>query len=81
MDKSRNQIGLPFHGAKRVLANVLASESLLSVVRCIKFVIVRVSTRTSRIGKFRLHSFSKVKRSDEWREFRWEKTHYVRLRR
>ena len=31
------------------------------------------STRMSRKGKIRLHSFSKVKQSNGWREFRWEK--------
>ena len=40
MDKSPNQIDLPFHGAKRVAANVLASKSQLSADRCKKFVIV-----------------------------------------
>ena len=40
MDKSQNQTDLPFHKAKRVSVNVLASESRLSVDRCDKFVIV-----------------------------------------
>ena len=40
VDKSRYQIGLPFHGAKRVPVNVLASESRLSVDTCNKFMIV-----------------------------------------
>ena len=40
MDESWNQIGLPYHGAERVPATVLASESRLSVDRCNKFVIV-----------------------------------------
>ena len=37
---SCGQIGLPFHGAKKVPANVLASESRLSVDRCSNFVII-----------------------------------------
>ena len=40
MDKSRNQGDLSFHGAKRVPANVLASESRLSVDSCNKLAIV-----------------------------------------
>ena len=40
VDQSRNQIDLPFHEAKRILANVLVSESRLSVIRCNTFVII-----------------------------------------
>ena len=62
-DKSRNQIDLTFYGAKRIPADVLAGESRLSVDECNKLAVV-FSIRTSRKGEIRLHSFSKVKRSD-----------------
>ena len=72
VDKNRNQIDFPFYGTKRIPANALASESRLSVNRCSKFVIVFFYQDIKK-GKVRLHSFSKVKQSDEWREFRWER--------
>ena len=72
MDNNQNQIDLLFHGVKRISINELASESRLSVGRCNKFVIILFYQEVKKMQS-PSPSFSKVKRSDGWREFRWKK--------
>ena len=72
MDKSQNQIDLPFHGAKIIPENVLACKSRLSVNICNKFVI-GLFYQDVKKGQNLISFLFKVKQSDGWEEFRWEK--------